>query len=271
MTDAAATCDGLRKHFPVARRRCSARARRVHAVDGVSFAIARAKHWAWSANPAAARPRSGRCILRADRADRRRDLVRGPRPRRSSHGDGCARCAASMQMVFQDPFASLNPRMTVGAASSAEPLMIHRLATAARERSDRVGGAAGTGRAAPRPHSHAIPHEFSGGQRQRIGIARALALQPAVDRVPTNRSPRSTFRSRRRSSTCCSDLQDELGLTYLFIAHDLAVVRAYQRPRRGDVSRPHRRNRARRRAVRRPRAIPTPRRCCQRCRSPIRR
>ena len=101
-------------------------------------------------------------------------------------------------------------------------------------------------------HYNRYPHEFSGGQRQRIGVARALALEPKLHRSPTSRSPRSTSRSRRRSSTCCDDLQRELGLTIVFIAHDLSVVAPHVRPRRGHVPRQDRRDRRRRRALRAP-------------------
>ena len=95
----------------------------------------------------------------------------------------------------------------------------------------------------------AIPHELSGGQRQRIGIARALAHQAADSSFATSRSRPSTYRSRGRSSSCSSGCSDEHGLTYLFIAHDLARRPPHREPCRGDVSRPDRRASVLRRAV----------------------
>ena len=106
----------------------------------------------------------------------------------------------------------------------------------------------------PRSSALRYPHEFSGGQRQRIGIARALALRPSLHRVRRGRLRHSTSRCRRRSSTCCRICRRELDLTYLFISHDLSVVRHISEPHSGDVSRPHRRDRDGGRPVQQPRA-----------------
>ena len=127
-----------------------------------------------------------------------------------------------IQIVFQDPYTSLNPRMTV-ADIIGEPLACTATScprvdgrSASRSCWSPSGSAPST--------SDRYPHQFSGGQRQRIGIARGMALNPEV-LVATSRSRRWTCRCRPRSSTSCSDLQDELGLAFVFIAHDLSVVR----------------------------------------------
>jgi oligopeptide/dipeptide ABC transporter ATP-binding protein len=127
-----------------------------------------------------------------------------------------------MQMIFQDPYASLNPRMTVG-ATVAEPLEIHRLARSDAERRERV--AALLGKVGLRADAASrYPHEFSGGQRQRIGIARALAVQP---RFIVCDEPISALDVSIQAQivNLLQDLQEGEGLTYLFISHDLEIVR----------------------------------------------
>ena len=175
----------------------------------------------------------------ADRADRGRIRLDGQRhhaPRRSaSFGPP----PAELQIIFQDPFSSLNPRMRAGDIVG-EPLQGARIG--ARRRSGATGSRRCSSASASRADADAttIPHEFSGGQRQRIGIARALALNP---KLIVGDEPVSALDVSIQAQVInlLQDLQRELGLSYLFISHDLAVVRAHQPPHRGDVSRPHRR------------------------------
>jgi oligopeptide transport system ATP-binding protein len=127
-----------------------------------------------------------------------------------------------MQMIFQDPYASLNPRMSVGAII-AEPIVIHGLAKSRGERRERVQELMRTVGLNPY-YANRFPHEFSGGQRQRIGVARALAVQPSfiVADEPVSALDVSI---QAQIINLLEDLQDSFDLTYLFIAHDLSVVR----------------------------------------------
>jgi len=137
-------------------------------------------------------------------------------------GGDLRRMRRHMQMIFQDPYASLNPRMTIGSII-AEPIIIHGLAKNRKERQQRVQQLMGVVGLNPY-YANRYPHEFSGGQRQRIGIARALAVQP--DFIVCDEAVSALDVSiQAQIINLLEDLQEQFGLTYLFIAHDLSVVR----------------------------------------------
>ncbi len=197
----------------------------LHAVDGVSLRVHRGETLGLVGESGCGKSTLGRCLLRLqevsegaivfDGSDITKLSKRALRPLRPR-----------MQMVFQDPYASLNPRRRVGDLV-AEPLRVHRLSDGTRrdrsaitERTETLMSLVGL----KREHMSRYPHEFSGGQRQRIGIARALALDPdmVVADEPVSALDVSV---QAQVVNLMMDLQERLGLTYVFIAHDLAVVR----------------------------------------------
>jgi len=211
----------LRTHFSVPGRWFGRQV--VRAVDGVSFDISAGSTLALVGESGSGKTTVGRTMLRLIPAasgdvyfDRHRlfvapaTVVRGLRRR--------------MQMIFQDPFSSLTPRMTVGTIVG-EPLGVHGLCRSRRQRRQRVGEL--LRRVGLEPgHATRYPHEFSGGQRQRIGIARALASEPSfiVCDEPVSALDVSI---QAQILNLLKDLQDDLHLTYLFIAHNLAVVEQF--------------------------------------------
>ncbi|MBV8168633.1 MAG: dipeptide ABC transporter ATP-binding protein [Alphaproteobacteria bacterium] len=209
----------LTKHFFIRRGMFSRVGVQVHAVDGVSFHIKRGETLGLVGESGCGKSTVGRTLLKLLEPSSGTIRVRGT----DITGHGAERMLPyrrRMQMIYQDPFASLNPRMSAGDIVG-EPLAIHRAATA-EERRERV--AALFARVGLRPElMRHYPHEFSGGQRQRIGIARALALSPelVVGDEPVSALDVSI---QAQIINLLMDLQDELKLSYLFVAHNLAVV-----------------------------------------------
>jgi oligopeptide transport system ATP-binding protein len=210
----------LRKHFAVKGGILSRTVDRVHAVDGVSFDIGAGETLGLVGESGCGKSTTGRCILRLIEPSSGEVWFKGADVRQMN-GTALRALRRDMQIIFQDPYASLNPRLTVGAIIG-EALVIHELAKSRRELEDRVVQLLETvGLQAD--HMRRFPHEFSGGQRQRIGIARALAVEPKliVCDEPVSALDVSI---QAQVINLLEDLQEQFGLTYLFIAHDLSVV-----------------------------------------------
>jgi oligopeptide/dipeptide ABC transporter ATP-binding protein len=209
----------LKKHFPIYRGVFSKVSGHVYAVDGVSFSIAKGETLGLVGESGCGKSTVGRTLLRLLEPTAGTVRVAGEDITHLA-GEKLLPYRRRMQMIYQDPYASLNPRMTAGEIVG-EPMVVHNVGTPAERREkvaslfDRVG---------LRPESASrYPHEFSGGQRQRIGIARALALNPdlIVGDEPVSALDVSI---QAQIINLLMDLQDEFGLSYLFVAHDLAVV-----------------------------------------------
>ncbi|MCS6797129.1 MAG: dipeptide ABC transporter ATP-binding protein [Myxococcota bacterium] len=225
MSDPLVEATGLVKHFAL-RRGLFSRARgAVRAVDGVDLRVEAGETVGLVGESGCGKSTLGRLLLRLIEPTSGRvrfegtDITELPERRLRP-------LRRRMQIVFQDPYASLDPRMTVGQIV-AEGLQIHRMVSSASEREARVEAL--LRRVGLRPeHARRYPHEFSGGQRQRIGIARALAVEP---RFIVCDEPVSALDVSIQAQivNLLKDLQEELGLAYLFVAHDLNVVRVVSR------------------------------------------
>ena len=212
--------DNLVKHFPIMRGVFQKQVGAVRAVDGVSFDVKRGETLGLVGESGCGKSTTGRAVLQLYRPTSGNvtfdgvDLV-------NLKGEDLRAMRRKMQMIFQDPYASLNPRMTVGEIIR-EPLLVHNLASET-DANERVRQLLELVRMNP-AFATRYPHEFSGGQRQRIGVARALALQPSfiVCDEPISALDVSI---QAQVVNLLEELQEQFGLTYLFIAHDLSMVR----------------------------------------------
>ena len=210
----------LVKHFPIRGGLLQRVVDQVHAVDGVSFDLMPGETLGLVGESGCGKSTTGRCILRLIEPTAGEVIFNGQNVMQAGKAELRA-LARDMQIIFQDPYASLNPRMTVGAIIG-EALTIHKLAPNAKAYHDRIVDLLETvGLAAD--HMRRYPHEFSGGQRQRIGIARALAVSPKL--VVCDEAVSALDVSiQAQVINLLEDLQQQFGLTYVFIAHDLSVV-----------------------------------------------
>lgn len=216
---------GLCKHFPVRSRGFVRRVTGwIRAVDDVGFDLARGQTLGLVGESGSGKTTCARTILRAltpTAGEAVFQSASGPVDLASLPAHRLKPLRREMQMIFQDPFSSLNPRMTVGQIV-AEPLVIHRLASGSAL-DDRVGDMMNRVGLDP-GHRHRFPHAFSGGQRQRIGIARALIMRPTLV-VADEAVSALDVSVQAQIINLLRDLQDELGLALIFVAHDLEVVR----------------------------------------------
>jgi len=218
--DALVHVDDLVMHFPIYRGVVRRQVGAVHAVDGVSFDIRRGETLGLVGESGCGKSTTGRTILQLYRPTSG-DVVFDGVDLVNLKGEDLRKMRRKMQMIFQDPYASLNPRMTV-ADIVGEPLMVHNVANA-REIKERVSNLLELVKLNP-SFADRYPHEFSGGQRQRIGVARALALQPSfiICDEPISALDVSI---QAQVVNLLEELQEQFNLTYLFIAHDLSMVR----------------------------------------------
>jgi oligopeptide transport system ATP-binding protein len=220
MTETLLKVEGLKKHFPIPGGILGKTVGHVKAVDGVSFEVRKGETLGIVGESGCGKSTTGRMLLRLIEPSEGKVSFEDKEVTKLSNSE-LRKLRRDMQMVFQDPFASLNPRHTVGKILE-EPLIVHGIGSS-QERKKRVHelleivGLSSY-------HAKRYPHQFSGGQRQRIGIARALMTKPKLIIAD---EPVSALDVSIQSQVLnlMQDLQKEFGLTYLFIAHDLGVVR----------------------------------------------
>jgi len=213
---------GLRMHFPITEGVLIGRkVGEVKAVDGIDFAIRRGETMGLVGESGCGKTTTGRCILRLEQPTEGQILYDGVDIAELSRKDLIA-LRRRIQVIFQDPYSSLNPRMKVGAILE-EPMRVHGISGGAEQRRARVRELLSVCGLNP-AFADRYPHEMSGGQRQRVGIARALALEPEFI-VCDEAVSALDVSIQAQVINLLEDLRARFGLTYLFIAHDLSVVR----------------------------------------------
>jgi oligopeptide/dipeptide ABC transporter ATP-binding protein len=221
MSEALLQVENLVKHFPVGGGMFSGPTALVRAVDDVSFTIRRGETVGLVGESGCGKTTTGRCILQLERPTSGRIVFEGVDLTTLDQAQ-LRSVRRKVQVIFQDPYSSLNPRMTIGQIL-AEPIKVHGIVPDNAKRAARVRELLEQVGLLPQ-HARRYPHQLSGGQRQRVGIARALAMEPdlIVCDEPVSALDVSI---QAQIINLLEDLQKRLGLTYLFIAHDLSVVR----------------------------------------------
>jgi oligopeptide transport system ATP-binding protein len=216
------TVKNLKMHFPVTEGALVSRVvAHVKAVDGISFNIRKGETLGLVGESGCGKTTTGRCILRLEHATAGEILYDG-KDLVTLDRKSMMALRRKIQVIFQDPYSSLNPRMKIGDII-AEPMMVHKTEPDAAARNARVKELLSVCGLDPR-FADRYPHEMSGGQRQRVGIARALSVRPEFI-ICDEAISALDVSIQAQIINLLEDLRDEYGLTYLFIAHDLSVVR----------------------------------------------
>ena len=220
MSEVLLKADNIVKHFPIHGGVFSRQVAAVKAVQNISFELKKGETLGLVGESGCGKSTLGRCLIKLIEPSEGKIFFKGE-DITHAEGDKLRELRKHMQIIFQDPYASLNPRMTIGTILE-EPLIIHNLYSSEKDRKDRVRELIDLVGLRPE-HLSRYPHEFSGGQRQRVGIARALAVNPEliICDEPVSALDVSI---QAQVINLLMELQQKLGLTYVFIAHDLKVV-----------------------------------------------
>lgn len=214
--------DNLKKYFPIKAGILQKTVGHVKAVDGLSFGVKKGETLGIVGESGCGKSTAGRTIIRLEKPTEGSIIYKGQDISQMSESGLRKTVRKEIQMVFQDPYASLNPRKTLG-NTLMEPLNAHNILDSKKERRDRVKELLETV-GFNSAYANRYPHEFSGGQRQRIGIARALALNPELI-IADEAVSALDVSIQAQIINLMQKLQEEFHLTYLFISHDLSVVR----------------------------------------------
>lgn len=212
----------LKKYFPIKDGILQRTVGHVKAVDGLNFDVRRGETFGIVGESGCGKSTAGRTIIRLEKPTEGSILYKGQDITQSKENQLRKIIRKEIQMIFQDPYASLNPRKTLG-KTLTEPLQAHRLYNNDKQRIERVKELLEVVGLNP-TYVNRYPHEFSGGQRQRIGIARALSLQPELI-IADEAVSALDVSIQAQIINLMKDLQEEFRLTYIFISHDLSVIR----------------------------------------------